>query len=754
MHVIRGVAVLAAAKVAGCAAVGAAEGPAMKLEAFDLRDVHLGDGPCRAAQEANRKYLHALDADRLLRNFRLTAGLPAPGEPLGGWEKPDCEVRGHFVGHYLTACALMYRSAGDDALKQKAEAMVAELAKCQKALGGDYLSAFPETFWDRVEAGQSVWAPYYTIHKIMAGLLDVHRLCGSAQALEVLKGMARYFDRRTARLSVPHMDQVLTVEFGGMSEVLHDLYGITRDPAHLALAHRFDRASFLGPLALEHDNLTRIHANTHIPEICGAARRYELTGDPRYRTIAEYFWDRVAHTRSYATGGSNESEFWGEPGKLAGTLTDKTQECCTTYNMLKVTRHLVRWTADPRYADYYERNYFNGILGTQHPGTGMLMYFVPLATGHTKTFGTPNDAFWCCYGTGIESFSKLGDSVYFHDAGGLYVNLFVASTVTWADRGVSIEQATRFPEEEGTTLVVHAKKPAAFTLHLRIPWWATRGAQVLVNGKAAEGRAKPSSYFPVQREWKDGDKVEVRLPMGLWAEPMPDDPDLVAVLYGPLLLAGLGADASPLVADAAAPAAWVKPVEGKPLTFRTEGVGRDLTLVPLYRVLDEPYGVYWLAVKEGSARHREILAEAEAARRREARVVDRVVASDAASEKDHNLQGEGTASGAAFGRGWRHATGGGWWTWDLRVPRDAAWTLACTYWGSDVPPRTFDILLDGAKIATQSLDRGRPGKFLTVEYPVPADLVRGKDRVTVKFVPHEKNTAGGVFECAVLKPEP
>ena len=733
------------------AQVPAKEPPKMALQAFELQDVRLLDGPCRVAQELNRKYLHGLDVDRLLYAFRQNAGLPSPGAPLGGWEALACEVRGHFIGHFLSACALMYASSGDAELKAKGDLMVAELAKCQQALGGDYLSAFPASFWDRLESGSPPWAPYYVMHKIMAGLLDMYQYCGNAQALDILKGMARYFKGRFDKLTIWDVDRILATEFGGMSEVLHNLYGITGDPDHLVLAHEFDRATFLGPLALDHDCLSRIHANTHIPEISGAARRYELTGDERYRHATEFFWDCVANHRSYATGGCTHAEGWPDPDKLAGTLVANNEESCTTYNMLKVTRYLLRWTADPKYAEFYQRAYLNGILGTQDP-TGMLLYYLPLATGNRKSYGTAYDSFWCCTGTGVETFSKLGDSIYFHDADGITVNLFVPSTVSWKAKGVVLEQTTSFPEEPGATFTVHCDQPTAFKLRVLVPSWATQGASVQVNGAPVAVEAKPGSYLTLDRTWQDGDRVTVTMPMSLHAAPMPDDPEVVAVMYGPLVLAGLTDRARCFLADAKKLDDWIKPVEGQPLHFRTVGQDPEMEFMPLNRVVGETYGVYWIVTHEGSERHKAMLAAEEARRKREARMVDRVFANDPESEAAHNLQGENHASGPHLGKGWRHAPSG-WFSWDLKVLPDAPMTVCCTYWGSDVPPRTFDVMVDGTVIATQSLNMDKPGEFFDLEYKVPAELTQGKDKVTVKFVAHPNNTAGGVFEVATLKPE-
>ena len=724
----------------------------MAVHTFDLEDVRLLDGPFRAAQEANCRYLLALDSDRLLYNFRANAGLATPGEPMGGWEALDVEIRGHFVGHYLSACALMYASTGDEVLKAKADAIVAELAKCQQALGGEYLSAFPEEFFDRLEAGIRVWVPWYVIHKILAGMQDMYVHCGNEQALQVAESLVTWAKKRTGRLNNQQMARVLNVEFGGMADVLYNLYGLTGDSDYVDLANRFDHKRVLDPLADGRDALKGLHVNTTLPKIIGAARGYELTGGKRYRDVAEFAWRQITGFRCYATGGTSNHEHWRTaPGELAHELSFRTQECCTTYNMLKLTRHVFTWTADLTCADYYERALFNGILGTQNPEDGMLMYYVPLETGHTKTFGKPYDSFWCCYGTGIESFSKLGDSIYFHDDKGIYVNLFIASRVHWPAKGLRLEQITRFPDEPLTTLIVHTHRPTAFALHIRVPYWATRGVQVKLNSDAVRVEAKPASYLTLDREWKEGDRVEVSLPMSLHTHPMPDDPEKMAIMYGPLVLAGLTEQDRYFLADAKELPAWIKPVEGRSLTFRTTGQPLDLTLIPLNRVVHERYGVYWVVTKKGSPRHERILAEEELQRKRLEKLVDVIKPADNASEEAHNVQGENTQSGIYGNRGFRHAHSPGWWSWDLKVLPDVPMILLCTYWGSDIPPRTFDILVDGEKIATQSLNNNEPGKMFDARYKIPVGLTKGKDKITVKFRPHEGNTAGGVFGCAILK---
>jgi DUF1680 family protein len=600
------------------AAVGRAA-TRLKVQPFPLGDVTLRPGPFQDAAAANRRFMESQNPDRLLHTFRVNAGLPSNAEPLGGWEAPVNELRGHFTGHYLSACAQL-AAAGDDEFKTRGNRIVAELAKCQKTARTGYLSAFPEEFFDRLRERDNVWAPFYTVHKIMAGLFDMHTLAGNDQALDVLNGMAGWTERWVRPLGVAHMHRVLETEYGGMNDILYKLYAISHRESDFELAQRFDHPRIFDPLAAGRDELKGLHVNTQIPKILGAARRYELTGERRYHDIAAFFWSTVTGRRSYCTGGTSNDEIWGgDPGQLAKELSGYTQECCCTYNMLKLTRHMFTWTADARYADYYERALFNGILGTIHPSDGMTLYYVPLQTGYWKLFGLPYDAFWCCTGTGVESFSKLADSIYFHDEEGVFVNLFIASEARWPAKGVRIVQDTNFPEQDSTTLTIQAERPTALSLRIRVPYWATRGGSVEINGKPVEAFGSPSSYLTLTRTWIDGDKVKVQIPMSLHAHPMPDDHTIQAFLYGPIVLAGpLGAGgltkdnlraeptkprdiphyrSEPIAGPSftAAPAdlaAWIKP-GAKPLEFRTTGQQRDITLEPLYKIIDQRYGVYW-----------------------------------------------------------------------------------------------------------------------------------------------------------------
>lgn len=586
---------------------------AWKARPFPMKQVRLGNGPCKAAMDADQKFLHELPPDRLLHTFRINAGLPSSAQPLGGWEAPDCELRGHYAGgHYLSAVALMYASTGDDDLKKNGDVVVGELAKCQKSLNGGYLSAFPIEFFDRLRNREKVWAPFYTIHKIMAGLLDMYLYTGNEQALEVVEKMAGWTAGYTGSFSYDHMQRILGTEYGGMGEVLCNLHAVTGKPYYLRVAQRFDKKWFFDPLAAHRDELKGLHVNTHIPQVISAARYYELTGDHYHRDIAQYFWDEVVSERTYCTGGTSNHESWNtDPGILAAEVSTNTTEDCCAYNMMKLTRHVFGWAPDARYMDYYERLMFNHRLGTINPEDGTMMYYLPLASGYWKTFGKTYDAFWCCTGTGSEEYSKLTDTIYFHDDDSLYVNLFIASELEWPEKGLQVRQTTRFPEEQGTTLTISANTPTEVAINLRIPYWA-HGGKVKINGAEEAIFSSPSSYLVLNRTWKSGDKIELNLPMDLHIDPMPDDQSIQAMMYGPLVLAGKFDEVSKemqygdtqpkeddrykvpdIVADANTPTAWVERDNKQPLSFQAVGQSQAVTLVPLYQVINHRYAVYW-----------------------------------------------------------------------------------------------------------------------------------------------------------------
>lgn len=588
---------------------------------FDVRQVRLLDGLFKDAQERDRAYLRSLDAERLLHNFRVTSGLPSSVQPYSGWESPEVEVRGHFVGHYLSACALMVASTDDLTLQERVAYLVAELACCQDALPAQgytegYLSAFPEVLFDRVERRDPAWAPYYTMHKIMAGLLDAHVLCGNAQALAVLLRLARWVKTRVDLLTQEQMQINLLMEFGGMNEVLANLYAVTRDPEHLRLSLAFNDDLILDPLKQGVDLLDRQHANTQIPKLIGLARQYELTGDSALRDAAQFFWERVAFARSYVIGGHSDDELFFPVNRFADHLSPVSAETCNTHNMLKLTRHIFGWSASARAMDFYERALLNHILASQDPQTGGMLYFASLKPGHFKVYSTPENSFWCCTGTGIENHARYGEAIYARTEDALYVNLFIPSEVIWAERGLMLRQETRFPESDKVQITLRCSQPTSLALCLRCPAWAD-GVTVTVNGQVQAVAAEPESYCTLEREWYDGDSITFRCPMTLRRETLPGAPDYAALLVGPVVLAGaLGTDdmpdsylsdipirdtpindyPTPLVPTLAGDLlAQTTAQAGVPLTYRLSDPALPLPveLIPFYRLHHQRYTVYW-----------------------------------------------------------------------------------------------------------------------------------------------------------------
>ena len=748
-----------------------------EARAFDLADVRLLDGPFKKAMLLDSAYLLRLEPDRFLSWFRKEAGLKPKGEVYGGWEARG--IAGHSLGHYLTACAMMFASTGDVRFRERVTYIVNELELCQRAGGNGYVAAIPngKKIFSEVAAGDirsqgfdlnGGWVPWYTLHKLFAGLLDANQYCGNTKALTVAVKLADWADTTLANLTEEQFQRMLACEHGGMNESLAELYARTGNEKYLRLSRRFHHKAVLEPLARREDRLQGRHANTQIPKLIGLARRYELTEDAADKTAAEFFWDRVVHHHSYVTGGNSDGEHFGPPDKLNDRLTQNTTETCNTYNMLKLTRHLFEWHASAEYADYYERALYNHILASQNPDDGMVCYFVPLKAGARKTYSTPFDSFWCCVGSGIENHAKYGDSIYFHSDDTLWVNLFIPSELSWREKGLSLKQETRYPDADTTSLTLRPEGRSLSLCVCAIRHGRRRVFNVSVNGRPENVNAKPGSFVEIRRSWKNGDRVELKIPMSLRLEPLPDNPNRAAVLYGPTVLAGeLGSEdeagvanlilVPALITEDRPLAQWIKPVAGEPSTFRTVGVGRprDVTLSPFYRMHNTRYVVYWdlFTPQQWVVREADYKAELERARRLEAMTVDFAQPGEMQPERDHNMQGERTETGEHSSRKWRHARDGGWVSFDLKVLPDQPVSLVCTYWGSETGARSFDILVDGVKIATQSLQNDKPGQFFDVTYAIPEELTRGKTKITVRFQAQPGNTAGGFYGLRVIKKE-
>jgi DUF1680 family protein len=748
-----------------------------EAHAFELADVRLLNSPFKKAMMLDADYLLRLDPDRLLSWFRKEAGLKPQAQVYGGWEKQG--VAGHSLGHYLSACAMMFASTGDIRFRTRVNYIVNELEICQRQNGNGYVAAIPngKKIFQEVAAGDirsqgfdlnGGWVPWYTLHKLFAGLLDANQYCGNTKALAVAVKLADWADATLANLTEEQFQRMLACEHGGMNEALVELYARTGNEKYLKLSRRFHHKAVLEPLARHEDRLQGLHANTQIPKLIGLARRYELTEDPADKTAAEFFWDRVVHHHSYVIGGNSDGEHFGPPDKLNDRLSQNTTETCNTYNMLKLTRHLFEWQASAEYADYYERALYNHILASQNPEDGMFCYYVPLKSGARKTYSTPFDSFWCCVGTGMENHTKYGDAIYFHDDDTLWVNLFIASELRWRAKGLSLTQETGYPETDTVLMTIKSRKPANLGLRVRYPGWADRGVDVSINGQRQNLNAKPGSFIELRRTWKNGDRIALKIPMSLRLETIPDNPQRAAILYGPMVLAGeLGTEsdsgvnglmlAPALITENKPLADWVKPVSSKPNTFQTIGVGkpRDVSLYPFYRMHHRRYSVYWdlFTPQQWVLREADYKAELERARELEARTIDFAQPGEMQPEREHNMQGERTEAGEHEGRKWRHARDGGWVSFDLKVLPEQPVSLVSTYWGSETGARSFDILIDGVKIAAQSLHNDKPGKFFEVTYAIPEELTRGKTKITVRFQARASNTAGGFFGLRVVRRE-
>jgi DUF1680 family protein len=770
--------------------------PAVAASSFALTDVRLLDSPFKQAMERNADYLLTLDADRLLHNTRQYAGLAPKGALYGGWESQG--IAGHTLGHYLTALSQQCAATGDKRFRARIDYLIAQMAECQQAYGDGYVGALPpkelatmRAFKDgKVEPSSpfnfkgGAWVPWYTQHKVLAGLKDAWTLGGNPQAKDVTLKLADWVDAITAGLTPVQQQAMLQVEHGGMIETLVELYSLTGNPRYLDASRRFYHHAIFDPLLAGRDELTNRHANTQIPKIIGEARTYEITGDENGRKIAEFFWNTVVHDRSWVIGGNSDREHFFAEGKAHEHLGPQTAETCNTYNMLKLPGHLFEWSPSVELADFYERGLYNHILASQEPKRGQFAYFVSLKPGHSKVYSTPEDSFWCCVGSGMENHTKYGEAIYFHAADRLYVNLFIPSALTWKDKGLVLTQRTAYPTENVSEFTFDAAPAAPLTLLVRCPAWATGSLVLQLNGQPLSVPSKPGAYAELRRSWKKGDRLRVTIPMGLHTETLEGNLNKVAFLYGPLVLAAdLGpapetktfpyaknqtdndraATATvPILVRSAANAdltAALQPVSGEPLTFRTAaGFAQPgpVTLRPFNALFYEHYTVYWdvLSAQDWQTREAALAAATAAAQRDEARIVDDFSPGEQQSEIDHAVASDRSQIGDFRDRKWRDARDGGWFEFRLKVLRDTPQVLRCTYWGDDAGNREFDLLVDGEPLATQKLDRNQPGKFFDVDYPLPAELLAGKDTITIRLKPRPGKIAGGLFHGAIMKTAP
>ncbi len=739
----------------------------VRAYAFPLAQVRLLDGPFKVAEQADARYLLKIEPDRLLADFRTHSGLPAKGARYGGWESTG--LAGHTLGHYLSACALAYAATGNPEFKQRVDYLVAQLAECQRARKTGYVGAIPkeDQLWAEVASGtirshgfdlNGAWSPWYTVHKIMAGLLDAYLYTGSQPALAVNRGLADWTGNTVKNLDDSKMQDMLVCEYGGMAETLANTYALSGDKKYLDLSYRFYDKRILDPLAAGTDILPGKHSNTQIPKIIASARRYELTGDPKDAAIARFFWQTVTDNHSYATGGNSNYEYLGAPRQLNDKLSENTTETCNTYNMLKLTQHLFAQQPSARLMDYYEKGLYNHILASQNHATGMTTYFVPLRMGGHKTYSDEFDTFTCCVGSGMENHVKYAENIYFQGAdGSLYVNLFLPSELNWQAQGVTVRQASQLPASNQVVFTLTTTRPRAFKLRLRQPNW-TSNPQVRVNGQLVPATPDAEGYLVLDRKWHNNDRLELTLPADFHTEALPDNPDRRALFYGPTLLAGVLGTTEPepvtgvpvLVTTTNDPNRWVKPVDAQQLRFQTAGLGtpHDVPLIPFNQTGNEYYTVYWdvFTPEKWASQQQVYEAERHKQQELEARTVDILRVGEMQPERDHEFTvSEKTETGEDHGRKWRMVNEGGTMAFTLKVAPDKANSLLLTYWGMDNRGRTFDVLVDGQKIATEDLNKYKESRFYDISYPIPPALTQGKQQVKVTFQARPSNSAGPVY---------
>lgn len=767
--------------------------PEQPVQFFPLKDVRLLESPFSQAVKINCQYLLAHDPDRLLAPFRREAGMEAKTRPYGNWESGGLD--GHTAGHYLSALSLMIASGADSdgELQRRLEYMIDELEQIQKANGDGYLGGIPGSkgYWKSIGEGNveliwKKWAPWYNLHKMYAGLRDTYIHGGSKKALDMLVGYGNWCEKLASGLSDAQMQQMLSNEHGGMNEVLADIYAITGNKKYIELAKRFNHRSVFEPLENHQDKLTGLHANTQIPKIIGMERIAALVQDEKLHSGAEFFWETVTLNRSLAFGGNSVSEHFNAPDDFSRMIKHREgPETCNTYNMLRLTRELFKAKSKAAYADFYERALYNHILASIHPNKPGYVYFTPIRPDHYRVYSQPEQAFWCCVGTGMENPGRYGEFIYAQARDRLYVNLFIPSELSIPDDGIVLKQETKFPDEPRTHLHLQMKKPATFTLKIRHPAWVDEGDfAVKVNGQSVAVESTPSSYAAVRRQWKNGDTVDVELTMHTHVERLPDGSDWVAILYGPIVLAkpdgtdnmnGLFADDGrmahvahgPMVSldkvpvllttEQELPGHIVPDPSAGPMHFRIKDVIEPtepdgLPLVPFFRLHEKRYQMYWqLTTAEQIAARKEKLAAQERTRAaREAATLDSIAVGEQQSEVEHDLKGEGMASGIHNGRRWRHGT---WIQYNLD-PKDAGEAiLAVTYSGDD-RGREFDISVNGTVIATQRLTGEKPNGFVEKSYPIPSDILQSavNERLEVRFTAKQW-LAGGLYDVRLRKPD-
>lgn len=757
---------------------------------FPLSDVVLLDGPFKHARDLNIQTLLKYDVDRLLAGYRKEAGLPEKAKSYANWDGLD----GHVGGHYLSAVAMNYASAKNAECKRRMDYMVAELKACQEAnglnnadWGKGYVGAVPNSkkIWSTLQKGdfaafRSAWVPWYNVHKMYAGLRDAWAYAGSEEAKTIFLKFCDWAINITSALTDAQMQSMLDVEHGGMNETFADAYQMTGDEKYLTAAKRFSHRMLLEPMSEGKDNLDNKHANTQVPKAIGFARIGEVSKDDKYGRAGDFFWQTVTTNRSLAFGGNSRREFFPSVAASTDFVNDvEGPESCNSYNMLKLSEDLFRTHSSANYIDFFERALYNHILSTQHPAHGGYVYFTPARPRHYRVYSSPNEGMWCCVGSGMENHGKYNEVIYTQNHDSLFLNLFIASELTWKEKGIKLKQQTAFPYEEGTKLTV-TDGSSHFKLLVRYPSWvAERALKITVNRKPVSYTSHPSSYVGVERLWKKGDVVQVSLPMHNKIEHLPNVPEYIAVVHGPILLGaktgtedlkGLIADDSrwghiaggkklpldkaPIIIEdnVAALATKLKPVAGKPLTFTASQIKMvnpvDIVFEPFFTIHDARYMMYWMALS--NAQYRSYLDSVGQWEKEklalQKRTIDFVAPGEQQPEVDHQLQKQNSATGNNLDEFYRDARNAGFFSYKLSTNNETGLSLIVRYWGAEAGNRAFDIFIDDEKLTTENISgKWNRRKFQEAEYAIPDNMVKGKESVRIKFQALPNNTAGAVY---------
>lgn len=748
-----------------------------------MNTVKLNQGMFKESEQKGKEYLLYLDIDRLVAPCYEAVGEKPRRPRYGGWE--SMEIAGHSIGHWLSAAATMYNVTGDLLLKEKLEYAVDELAHVQSFDPEGYVSGFKRDCFDEVFTGDfrvdnfglgGSWVPWYSIHKIYAGLVDAYRLASCNKAKTVLVKLSDWADRGLSKLTDEQFQRMLICEFGGMNETMADVYQITGEERFLTLAERFNHDAILEPLTKGIDDLAGKHANTQIPKVIGAAKLFDINGNQDYQKLSRFFWDQVVYHRSYAFGGNSNAEHFGpadtEPLGIIST------ETCNTYNMLKLTEHLFDWNQDSRYMNYYENALYNHILGSQDPDSGMKSYFIPTEPGHFKVYCSPDNSFWCCTGSGMENPGRYTKNIYTRKNDDLYLNLFIASTLTMEDKELQFVQKTNFPYEQSGEFFVKEGTGSQMAVYLRKPNWLAGEMAIQINGESVELEVV-NGYYKIDREWFKGDTVSFQLPMNVHMYTAKDQPEKKAFFYGPILLAGkLGREKYPeadIVGDHQVynnhplidvptlvtekdPETTLQLIDAETLTFETEAIGQPgnqkMTLIPFYDLHHERYTVYW-DIMTGEEYKNFVDHEKEQADALREITVDFVQPGEQQPETDHKVQSENSSMGYfnLADRHYRDARDGGFISYQLAVDPEKQNRLMVTYNGGDQHQhvngvrfeREFDILVDGVVIATEQIEHPKSGSLIDRTYSIPIEQTKGKEFVEIKFQAGKQKIAGGLY---------